>query len=162
MQRTSSSTWTPTYQGGAARKVIRLRRAAREMLVELESNLLHVELVPSDFWDCAMRGGKKRAVQYQNAEWYQDFCSEYTARRREMCRIHKRTRKVKGRYCTCLPKEKEKRRWKFRNRRKHDTAIKRQDTIRGLRELIRGQCVSGYAQRLADFIERRLANKRVA
>lgn len=37
---------------------------------------------------------------------------------------------------------------------KSDTVINRQDTERGLRELMKGRCVSIYAKRLADFIDR--------
>lgn len=137
----------PVYVGQAARRIITHRRAAMRMLSELESQRLEVVLVPSRDPDCAMRGGMIRAVQEANPEWYQDFCSQFTAKRRASCRRCYRR-------CQCDKEERQRLRWRTRPRRLHDTLIKRQDTIRGLRELIKGQCVSIYAQRLADFIER--------
>jgi hypothetical protein len=103
-----------------------LRREAQKMLMELESSRLEVVLIPSKFPDCAMRGGMIRAVQESNTRWYRDFCSQYTCRRK-----------------------------KLRRKRKHDTMIKREWTIKGLGELIRGRCETSYAHRLADFIEHR-------
>jgi hypothetical protein len=138
------------YIGEAARRIIRLRKAATRLLVELESSCLEVVLIPSKDHDCAIRGGMIRVAHMKNARWYSEFCKHYTARRRRPCKYHRRR-------CDCPKEEKEKRRWYFRDRRKsklHDTSIKRQHTIRGLEELIRGSCASIYAQRLADFIDR--------
>jgi hypothetical protein len=140
----------PVYTGEAARRIIRLRRAAMRMLTELESSCLEVVLIPSKDPDCAMRGGMVRVAHMKNVRWYSEFCKHFTARRRRPCKYHPRR-------CDCPKEEKEKRRWYYRDRRKsklHDTSIKRQDTIRGLEELMRGKCQSVYAQRLADFIER--------
>ena len=141
LQRATS----PRYIGEAARRIIRLRRAAERMLAELESSQLEVVLIPSKDRDCAMRGGKIRVAHMQNAEWYQDFCAQFTAKRRARCRRCFRR-------CQCEKEEKRKRRWGKRPRMLHDTSIKKQDTIRGLKELTRGKCVSIYAQRLAEFI----------
>lgn len=79
-----------------------------------------------------MRGGMIRAVQEQNAYWYREFCGLYESSRRD--------------------------RHRFRN--KFKTAIKRQDTERGLEELIAGRCNSVYADRLRGFIARMIANER--
>lgn len=148
-------TRSPVYVGQAARRIIALRRAAERMLAELESSRLEVVLIPSKVPDCAMRGGMIRAVQEANPEWYQDFCSQFTARRRAQCR------RCYGR-CECSKEERQRLRWRTRPRRLHDTLIKRANTIKGLKELMRGQCETIYAQRLTDFIEQRLVNKRAA
>jgi hypothetical protein len=50
---------------------------AQEYLDELEGNILEVVLIPSNDPDCAMRGGKIRAVQSQNAQWYREFCAAH-------------------------------------------------------------------------------------
>lgn len=44
--------------------------------------------------------------------------------------------------------------------RKFKTAIKRQDTIRGLEELIEGKCTTLYAERLRGYIERMSAEEK--
>jgi hypothetical protein len=103
------------------------------MLADLDYYHLEVVLIPSHDPDCAMRGGKIRVAHEHNAEWYQDFCSEYTARRKRP-----------------------------RRKRLHDTLIKRSNTRRGLLEIINGRCDSIYAQRLRDFIEHRIKCKKVA
>lgn len=102
-----------------------VRRKAKRLLDELESNSLEVVLIPSRDPDCAMRGGMIRAVQYQNAEWYRVFCGE-----------HETTGKKKYR------------------RQKFQTKIKRHHTRRALNELIEGKCLSPYAVVLKDFIRR--------
>ena len=73
---------SPAYVGEAARRFIALRRAAQEMLAELDSSRLEVVLIPSRDPDCAMRGGKIRAVQSQNAEWYRKFCDQHQSTRK--------------------------------------------------------------------------------
>jgi crotonobetainyl-CoA:carnitine CoA-transferase CaiB-like acyl-CoA transferase len=56
-------------------------RVASELLADLDANYLEVVLIPSRDYDCAMRGGKIRAVQYQNAQWYREFCALYPSAR---------------------------------------------------------------------------------
>lgn len=116
---------SPSYTGAAARRIVMLRRAAQKMLLELESSHLEVVLIPSRDPDCAMRGGMIRAVQERNARWCRDFCAMY-------------------------PKH----RTRPRRKRKPDTRIRRELTINGLNEILRGRCRSVYAERLAHFIER--------
>ena|SRR2546421_8149373 len=101
-----------------------LVKVAKVLLAELESSRLEVVLIPSRDPDCAMRGGMLRAVQEQNADWYQSFARQFESHRKDRLR------------------------W-----RKFKTKIKRNDTLRGLRELVEGNCDSVYAQRLKDFIE---------
>jgi hypothetical protein len=103
----------------------------REYLLELESNYLEVVLIPSRDHDCAMRGGKIRAVQYQNAEWYRAFCAEHESQRKDR---HK---------------------W-----RKFKTKIKRRETRRALTALISGKCETRYAQMLKEFIVRYQADRK--
>jgi hypothetical protein len=55
---------------------------AKEMLDDLNANCLEVVLIPSHDPDCAMRGGMIRAVQYQNANWYRQFCKEHPSNRK--------------------------------------------------------------------------------
>ena len=137
---------SPSYMGEAARRIIRLRRAAERMLSELEGSRLEVCLIPSRDPDCAMRGGMIRAVQESNPEWYQDFCAQFTAKRRAHCRRCFRR-------CRCDKEERQRLRWRTRPRMLHDTLIKRQHTIRALKELVKGRCETIYANRLADFID---------
>jgi hypothetical protein len=103
----------------------------REYLLQLESNYLEVVLIPSRDHDCAMRGGKIRAVQYQNAEWYRGFCAEHESQR------------------------KDRNRW-----RKFKTKIKRRGTRRALQELIAGKCETHYARMLKEFIVRYQADRK--
>jgi hypothetical protein len=103
----------------------------REYLLELDSNCLEVVLIPSRDHDCAMRGGKIRAVQYQNCEWYRSFCAEHESDR------------------------KDRNRW-----RKFKTKIKRQWTRRALQELISGKCETPYAHMLKEFIVRYQADRK--
>ena len=93
------------------------------MLYELDSHRLIVELIPSNDFEIAERGGKVRAVMSQNCVWYRKFCSLYTSGRR-----------------------------RTRQGRKHDTLIKRAATRAALLKLMRGidDCV--YTDRLLDFI----------
>lgn len=105
-------------RGGLAHK-------AQILLDELESNSLEVVLIPSNDPDCAMRGGKIRAVQTQNADWYRKFCGEHPSNRKDS--------------------------WRWS---KFKTKTKRQHTRRALRELIGGKCYSPYARDLAAFIAR--------
>ena len=73
--------------------------------------------------------GMIRAVSEQNPEWYREFCRLYPSRRR---RSH-------------LKQE-------------FDTAISRKTTIKGLEHLLEGNVTSPYAERLLNFINRRLKN----
>ena len=106
------------------------QRKAKELLRELQDHYLEVVLIPSNDPECAMRGGMIRAVQEQNADWYREFCGLYESSRKDRLR------------------------W-----RKFKTLIKRQQTIRGLEELIAGKHESIYAQRLSSFIEVMIANE---
>lgn len=108
-----------------------LAQLAKKYLLELDSHCLEVVLIPSRDHDCAMRGGKIRAVQEQNAEWYRKFCSEHESNRKDRLR------------------------WS-----KFKTKIKRRETRRALEQLIAGKCESPYAKDLRDFIERDKAEKR--
>jgi hypothetical protein len=72
-----------------------------------------------------------RAAQEANPHWYQEFCGLYESNRRD------------------------RQRWS-----KFKTKIKRRDTLRGLSELAAGQVRSQYAERLAEFIQRREAAQR--
>jgi hypothetical protein len=103
----------------------------QDYLLELDTNCLEVVLIPSRDPDCAMRGGKIRAVQSQNAEWYRKFCSEHESNRKDRLR------------------------WS-----KFKTKIKRAQTRTALLELISGRCESGYARDLREFIARDRADKR--
>jgi hypothetical protein len=96
---------------------------ARRLLDELESSHLEVVLIPSEDWECARRGGMIRVVQFANAEWYQDFCSQFESRRRDRLK------------------------W-----RKFKTKIKRRSTLRALRALVKGKVETCYADRLLDFM----------
>lgn len=58
------------------------RDAALELLIELTGLRLDVALIPSQDPECAMRGGKIRAVQEANADWYREFCSRHPSSRR--------------------------------------------------------------------------------
>jgi hypothetical protein len=78
-----------------------------------------------------MRGGKIRAVQYQNADWYRAFCAEHESQR------------------------KDRNRW-----RKFKTKIKRQWTRRALLELVSGKCDTPYAKMVHEFIVRYQADKK--
>lgn len=109
-----------------------LAALARDYLLELDSHCLEVVLIPSREHDCAMRGGKIRAVQEQNAEWYRKFCGEHESNRKDRLR------------------------WS-----KFKTKIKRQWTRRALNELIAGKCETYYARDLKEFILRYEADKRV-
>lgn len=127
----------------------------RRFLRELEQQSLEVVLIPSKHWGIAGQGGRIRAVQTENPEWYQEFCGLYEARRGryqakcDHCGGIHDARKNKR----CL---RRKRVTVYTRRRKRlfDTAIKRQDTIRGLKELLSSRCESEYAHRLRDFIRR--------
>lgn len=125
----------------------------RRFLRELEQQSLEVVLIPSKHWEVAQQGGMIRAVQQENPEWYQEFCGLYRARRGgrttrcDWCGLwhHKKSRCSKG---------KKRRPPAYRQKRLFDTSVKRRDTVRGLKELLSGQCQSVYAQRLRDFIRR--------
>lgn len=112
-----------TQGGGVAQK-------ARELLIELQASRLEVVLIPSRDPDCAMRGGMIRAVQEENAKWYQEFCGLYESARKDRIR------------------------W-----RKFKTRIKRRETIQGLKEVIAGKNGTIYSDRLYGFIERMIANE---
>lgn len=70
------------------------RETAERYKEELQSQRLSVVLIPSGDADMAARGGKIRAVEEANPEWYQRFCSLYTKvgrrRRRERTYIQRK------------------------------------------------------------------------
>lgn len=107
------------------------QRLFREYLLELDSHYLEVVLIPSRDHDCALRGGKIRAVQYQNADWYRAFCAEHESLR------------------------KDRNRW-----RKFKTKVKRRETRKALEELISGRCETSYAKMIHEFIVRYQADKK--
>lgn len=130
-------------------------RIVRRFLRELEENSLEVVLIPSKHWEVAQQGGKIRAVQSENPEWYQNFCGLYESRRGRYqakcdwcCGVHDRRKNNR-----CLRRRRPTVYTRGR-KRLFDTSIKRRDTIRGLNELLNGKCESEYAQRLRDFIRR--------
>lgn len=93
--------------------------------VEHKARILLDDLDSSCDHECAMRGGMIRAVQSENVEWYRKFCAEHESNRKDSYR------------------------WS-----KFKTKVKRQDTRRGLQELIAGKCESYYAKDLQEFIRR--------
>ncbi len=91
----------------------------QQMLDELESHRLEVQLVPLNprlrNWNA---GGMKRVAVDKNAKWYSDFCRRHLSSRK-------------------------------RNKRKWDTKIKRANIVRILRRLCDGRpSVSKYAEEL--------------
>lgn len=108
-----------------------MRETALVMAGQLESERLVVSLAPSERPEIAQAGGMIRIVDGRNPEWYIRFCEDHPTRRSRP-----------------------------RRRRKHDTAIKRQDTLRGLYEIASGRADSEYAQRLLEYVEREEANYR--
>lgn len=103
---------------------VQIARLAEEYLNELEGHVLEVVLIPSRDDDCALRGGMIRCVQMENAKWYRRFAAKYESVRKD----------------------------RLRYRNKFKTKIKRQHTIRGLRELMDGRCKTIYAHRLKRAI----------
>jgi hypothetical protein len=103
----------------------RIARIAERLLTELELNSLEVVLVPDRRADSYGNDFRRlRAVQTQNAEWYQRFCARHLSNRRGV------------------------ERWA-----ETKTKIKRQHTRRALNELMTGRCESPYARILREFIE---------
>jgi len=107
-----------------------LKQVYELMLYELQSNRLHVVLVPSQIPECAKDGGKIRAVCSQNIEWYQELCSMYPRlTTRNLGRKNPRTR------------------------------VNRCDVERVLSKMIKGEKVSSrYADYLKDTAESYLKN----
>jgi hypothetical protein len=126
-------------------------RIVRRFLRDLEEQSLHVILTPSKHWEVAEQGGKIRTVQYENPEWYQAFCCQY--------RAHRGSRTTRCDWCCQWHHKKsdcskgKARKPRDRQRKLFDASVKRRDTIRGLNELLRGDCKSEYAIRLRDFIK---------
>lgn len=58
-----------------------IQHTAEMMLAELERERLVVVLIPSRDVDCAMRGGKIRAVESRNPVWYRELCAEHPSSR---------------------------------------------------------------------------------
>lgn len=97
---------------------------AEQMRHELASRRLEVVLAPSPV-EHWPTDRQRRVVRERNPAWYREFCRQYPANR---------TRP--------------------RQRRKHDTMIKRQHTLRALAEIENGRIDSEYAKRVYPFVEK--------
>lgn len=93
------------------------------MQEELEYNRLDVTLAPCH-GHYGDDGRYRRIVESRNPAWYRDLCSEYTSGR---------TRP--------------------RNRKKHDTLIKRQLILRALEDIGNGRCHTVNAQRVYPYVK---------
>lgn len=98
------------------------KRIAEQMREGLASRRLDVVLVPSPV-EHWPTDRQRRVVCERNPAWYREFCRQYPANR---------TRP--------------------RQRRKHDTLIKRQHTLRALAEIENGRIKTEYAQRVYPFV----------
>lgn len=107
-----------------------IREAALELLIELEHGQLHVELNPSSDPDWQARGWMVRQAEEENAEWYRNFCRQYTSGRKRP----RRRRKAKL----------------------HDTLIKRAQTVKALERILEGRTQSPYVERLMPFLKERV------
>lgn len=96
-------------------------RSAEQMLQDLLSGYLEVVLIPAP--DEAHSGHCVRAAQSVNAEWYQEFCSQYKS-------------------CTGRGR---------RRRSRPRTFIKRANTIKALEDIIDGRKTGIYIERLLSF-----------
>lgn len=97
---------------------------AEQMRHELASRRLEVVLVPSPV-EHWPTDRQRRVVCERNPAWYREFCRQYPANRSRP-----------------------------RQRRKHDTLIKRQHTLRALAEIENGRLESEYAKRVYPFVEK--------
>lgn len=110
---------------------ISMIKAAERMLYELESNRLEVCLIPCSGEHFDPRNMKKiRVAVSQNCKWYRDFCDSYTSGRKRP-----------------------------RNRSKHDTLIKRRESISALKKIISGKNDCVYTRRILDFIILEIENE---
>ncbi|HEY9282357.1 MAG TPA: hypothetical protein VIP46_02785 [Pyrinomonadaceae bacterium] len=90
-----------------------------------------------------------RYVGVQNPRWYQEFCRQYSTRRGTLSGwcdscgwFHRRG----GRHRRGRPR---------RGRKKHDTLIKRRETMSALLRILEGGTETIYTERLREFIRRR-------
>lgn len=95
---------------------------AEQMREELASRRLEIVLVPSPV-EHWPTDRQRRVVCERNPGWYREFCRQYPSNR---------TRP--------------------RQRRKHDTLIKRQHTLRALAEIENGRIETEYAKRVYPFV----------
>ena len=95
---------------------------AQMMHDDLERRQLDVVLAPCFGW-MGDTGRYRRVVQETNPRWYQKFCTDWPSNRSRP-----------------------------RRRRKPDTRIKRQATLRALREIASGHCRTEYAARLLPVV----------
>lgn len=100
------------------------REMARLMYWQLKSQRLSVELSESQM--TTSNGRLIRVATELNPDWYRSFCRQYSPSSRA----------------------------RIRQRRKHDTYIKRRHTLRALKELAGGHCDTTYAHRLRPVVER--------
>jgi hypothetical protein len=121
---------------------------ARQFHDELAEWQLAVVLVPAP--DPRHSGHMIRVAGLQNPRWYQEFCRQYSTRRGtlsgwcdECGGYHRRG----GRH---RPGRRPR-----RMRIKHDTLIKRRETLRALTRILEGGAETVYTERLREFIRRR-------
>lgn len=95
---------------------------AEQMHHELASRRLEVVLVPSPV-EHWPTDRQQRVVCERNPAWYREFCRQYPSRRSRP-----------------------------RQRRKPDTMIKRQHTLRAMAEIENGRIDSEYARRVYPFV----------
>lgn len=60
-----------------------LKEYYQQVLDDLESNCLYVELFPSRIKEQAIRGAKIRVVTSMNTEWYRKLCKKYLSNRKK-------------------------------------------------------------------------------
>lgn len=101
-----------------------LRNAIDFMLHEMRVRRLSVSLAPSRIPEIAASGGKIRIVESQNPKWYRDLCAEYEVNRSRP-----------------------------RNRKKHDTLIRRACVIKALESIRNGTGSGVYVDRVYPYIE---------
>jgi hypothetical protein len=102
------------------------------MLRELEESRLSVVLIPAQ--EEVNAGACIRAVESQNAKWYQEFCSKYTSIRG---RGHKRYKRAR-------------------------TMISRIRTVEALNRMLAGDLSGAYAERLLEQARVTIANRKKA
>lgn len=100
-----------------------MNRILRRMLEDLEGNYHEVVLIPAP--EPMHSGHKVRAVQYQNAAWYQKFVKEYMSIR------------GRGRKRYLRPR----------------TFIVKGEAIKALRRMTDGDFSGIYAERIVRFVE---------
>ena len=93
------------------------------VLQDMRTQFLRVVLIPSRIPEIAAHGGKIRLVESENPRWYRDLCAEYEVKRSRP-----------------------------RNRKSHDTLIRRAHVIRALKAIKSGENSGIYIERLYPYI----------